>query len=266
MAPRFLDYDVQIYSSRSRYLGARRAMKNWLYKEFKNAGYSGDCVELLTFPKQKPPASILIDDRGFRFEGQFPTADQLKNMLKPWNKKNKNYEQVELIILVGNIGCGKSTYAKYRVKNNRLSTGMVVVNMDSIQQMIGGGDYGNYDSKKKEIYWAVEEKAICESLERGNSVIIDRTNMDIKRRKRFIDIARRYWWVSVTCLDWGPGSKYDLARRLKNPRGVSDDQWIKVFNKMKELYEKPTKEEGFSYMTKPKDNLIKFLREEKILP
>lgn len=264
MAPRFLDFDVQIYSSRSRYIGARWAMKKWLRNEFKNAGYPGDLVELIKFPTKKPPANILIDDHGYRFQGYFPAVEEMKGMLKPWNKKNKDYEYVDLTILVGNVGCGKSRYAQGKAKlAKKMNSKVVVVNMDSIQQMISGGLYDQYDKDKKEIYWAVEEKIINESLERGFSVIVDRTNMDKKRRKRFIDIGKKYWWVKIRCLDWGEGSSEDLKRRIADPRGIDQDKWLSIWKNMRVSYIKPTKEEGFHFITKPKENIIKFIKGEE---
>jgi predicted kinase len=257
MAPRYKDFDVQIYSSRSRYLGARRAMKEWLKKWFDYYCYEPSCVdELLKFPKEKPPASLLIDDRGFRFNGQFPTVEQMIGLLKPWNKKHEKQDQAELVILVGNIGCGKSWFAKQRAKR-----GDVIINMDSITEMIGGG-YDNYDKKKKEIYWAVEEIAICEALERGFSVIIDRTNMDKKCRKRFIDIGKRYDWVTIKCLDWGEGGRECLKRRVEDPRGIGAERWVEVWAKKRLSYEKPTKEEGFDFITEPIKNILRFINDE----
>ena len=51
---------------------------------------------------------------------------------------------MDLILMVGNIGCGKSTLA------NRLGKmGAVVINNDAITTMVQGGDYGRYDSNKK---------------------------------------------------------------------------------------------------------------------
>lgn len=253
-APRFLDFDVQIYSSRSRYIGARRAMKKWLRNEFKMAGYSDDLVELIKFPTKKPPASILIDDRGFKLQGYFPTVEEMKGMLKPRNKKNKIYEYVDLTILVGNIGCGKSTYAQGKVRlAKKMNNKLVVVNMDSIQQMIGGGLYDQYDKDKKDVYWAAEEKIINESLERGFSVIVDRTNMDKKTRKRFIDMGKKYWWVKIRCLDWGPGTVLDLERRCNDPRGTSEKKWNNIFSYMQGAYEEPVKDEGFRFIIKSKE-------------
>ena len=252
MAPRYLEFDVQIFSSRSRYWGAKGAMKRWLMKWFQVYGYPADLVELLKFPTEKPPASIFIDDRAFRFEGSFPETSQMMKMLEPWNKKNEGHQPAELIILVGNIGCGKSRNTMQWARQ-QTDNGWVVVNMDSIQQMIGAGDYNLYDNEKKPIYRAVEEKTITEALERGFSVVVDRTNMDRKRRKRVIDIGKRYHWVKIRCIDWGPGTNGNLQTRLDEARGIPSERWVEVFKYMQESYNKPEEEEGFDFIVNMND-------------
>jgi len=84
MAPRYLDFNVQIYSSRSRYFGGRRAMKKWLAREFEKIGDPPQLVELIKFPRMKPPAFLQIDDRALTFRGVFPTVAEMK-AFKPWN-------------------------------------------------------------------------------------------------------------------------------------------------------------------------------------
>ncbi len=260
MAPRYLDYDVRIYSNRSRCAGGRRAMKKWLKRWFNYYCFEPSIVdELLKFPKEKPPATIFIDDRVFQFEGRFPTVEEMHSLRESWIKKKAfttlnslRKENKLLTILVGNVGCGKSRYAQEQaIKEN-----MVIINMDYITEMVGGRD-NNYDLKKKPIYWAIEEKAITESLERGFSVIIDRTNMDKKRRKRFIDIGKRYPWVSVLCLDWGKGKAQDLRRRLDNPGNISEQKWTEVFNTMQYSYELPSVKEGFDFILIQENKTLK---------
>jgi hypothetical protein len=85
MAPRYLDFDVQIFSSRSRYFGGRRAIKKWLAKEFEKINEPPQLTELLKFPLWKPQAFLHIDDRVFLFTGQFPSIEEIKKF-KPWNK------------------------------------------------------------------------------------------------------------------------------------------------------------------------------------
>lgn len=75
-------FEVNVYSSRSKFDGGVAAMKAW----FLEHGFGADYLELLKFPTQKPAASMTIDDRAFRFEGDFPTPEWLLRF-KPWNKQ-----------------------------------------------------------------------------------------------------------------------------------------------------------------------------------
>ena len=76
-------FDVCIYSSRSRYLLGRLAMKRWLFKYH----MPPDTLDGIRFPLMKPPAHIQIDDRAFLFEGAFPSIAVIEQF-KPWNKKH----------------------------------------------------------------------------------------------------------------------------------------------------------------------------------
>lgn len=91
----FEKFEIDIYSSRSKELGGIEAMKEWLrthligYFMDEANPYAGDAAEIvlsrLSFPTQKPAASMTIDDRAFCFEGKFPSARWLL-AFKPWNK------------------------------------------------------------------------------------------------------------------------------------------------------------------------------------
>lgn len=89
MAPRFADFDVCVYSSRSRHIGGRRAIKKWLEKQFEIAGYYRQLVELIRFPIRKPPAFLQIDDRAITFKGEFPSVEEMKSFT-PWNRPKGN--------------------------------------------------------------------------------------------------------------------------------------------------------------------------------
>lgn len=151
----------------------------------------------------------------------------------------------KLIIMVGNIGSGKSFLASKLAQN-----GSVVVNMDNIQQGLAGGEYGIYDPNKKDIYHAVEIITIATALDHGFDVVIDRTNMDKKTRKRFIDLGKKYT-DGIICYDYGPGGREGLKRRLENPHGIPASQWSQVFDVMCDRYEKPVLDEGFSQILFP---------------
>lgn len=145
-----------------------------------------------------------------------------------------------LNVFVGNIGSGKSLLASKFAK-----MGDVVCNMDLIVRMIGGGEYGLYDNAKKDIYHAAEDAVIIKSLEQGLSVVVDRTNMDLKRRQRFIEIGKKHA-REIVAYDWGCGENEDIERRLCKPNGIPRKTWENVYNYMRQSYEPPTLEEGFS--------------------
>jgi hypothetical protein len=74
-------FDICIYSSRSKDPAGLAAMMAAL----RVWGMDMDDIDRLDFPTEKPAAWLTIDDRCFRFEGDFPSADWLRRF-RPWNK------------------------------------------------------------------------------------------------------------------------------------------------------------------------------------
>jgi hypothetical protein len=74
-------FDICVYSSRSKdpagVAAMMAALRVW--------GMDMDDIDRLDFPTEKPAAWLTIDDRCFRFEGDFPSADWLRRF-RPWNK------------------------------------------------------------------------------------------------------------------------------------------------------------------------------------
>ena len=145
----------------------------------------------------------------------------------------------ELIIFTGNIGCGKSTEATELARK-----GYVIVNGDLITAMVQGGDYGKYDPEKKPIYHAIEKAGIMTALFHKFSVVVDRTNMKVSDRARYIFMGQFHDAV-ITSYCWGAGEPEYLKRRLKDLKGIPEDQWIEVYEYMAGSYEQPTLKEGF---------------------
>jgi len=75
-------FEVCVYSSRSKYPGAPKAMQRWMLDH----GFNREAVTHLQWPTQKPAANMTIDDRAFCFEGDFPSREWLLRF-KPWNKR-----------------------------------------------------------------------------------------------------------------------------------------------------------------------------------
>ena len=154
------------------------------------------------------------------------------------------------IIVVGNIGCGKSSLVKKFV--NKLNC--VVINKDSLLESISGG-YGRYDSKKKDFYNEAEYSIMRSALRGGYSVVVDRLNINKEQRAKFINIAKEFT-NNIIAYDFGSGTEEGLERRKKNSRGVPERMWEEVYKKTKDSYETPTKTEGFSKVLKPPSKYV----------
>ena len=82
-------FDIQVFSSRSNQPGGRDAMALWFVKErkrWRQSGGQGAEILEISFPDEKPPAFVTIDDRAITFTGDWPAVEQLR-WFKPWNKR-----------------------------------------------------------------------------------------------------------------------------------------------------------------------------------
>lgn len=81
-------FDVVIFSTRCKTWRGRRAVRRWLRRHAGtcwNEGLGVPGLEVVKLTAVKPPALIYLDDRAVRFEGTFPTAEQV-HRLRPWHK------------------------------------------------------------------------------------------------------------------------------------------------------------------------------------
>lgn len=150
-----------------------------------------------------------------------------------------------LNLMVGNIGTGKSLIAR-----KLMIDGAKVVNMDALQRMVAAGDYDRYDKSAKEVYHRTEDQAILSCLELGLDVVVDRTNIDVKTRARFIDMGKQYD-ANIVAWDFGGGDEESLKRRLARPHGVPRVTWEGVHEYMASSYEPPFVEEGLDEIAVP---------------
>lgn len=147
--------------------------------------------------------------------------------------------KTDFIIMVGNVGSGKSSLAAKMVM---LDPKNIVVSRDAIVTMIAGGMYKYYDKTKKNLYFQVEKSLILASLGGGWPVIIDRTNETRRSREKYIDFVKGK--ARIICYDFGPGTLDGMQRRMVGNRGRNPEEWIAVHKEIKNGYEAPRKEEG----------------------
>jgi hypothetical protein len=86
-----LFYDVSIFSARAVDPEGHRAITLWLMKHWQESGRDMKVLSPVVITGLKPHAFIYIDDRGWRFEGKFPTLEELR-AFEPWQKKLKKEE------------------------------------------------------------------------------------------------------------------------------------------------------------------------------
>lgn len=75
--------DVVVFSTRAKTEAGKVAIKFWLA----NHGLRDDIVETLKITSEKVLGVLIIDDRGFRYRGQFPSVEFI-NDFKPWTKND----------------------------------------------------------------------------------------------------------------------------------------------------------------------------------
>lgn len=75
-------FEVLIFSVRNQTEGGPEAMRAWLDLH----GLDPEVTHQIRFPLHKPQAHIYLDDRGWQFNGTFPTLDEIESF-KPWNRR-----------------------------------------------------------------------------------------------------------------------------------------------------------------------------------
>lgn len=82
LAAAVVRFRVAVFSARSHQPGGIDAMRRW----FAAHGLPGHALDALEFPTEKPQAIVYLDDRGWRFDGTWPSLDELA-AFQPWNRR-----------------------------------------------------------------------------------------------------------------------------------------------------------------------------------
>lgn len=135
-------------------------------------------------------------------------------------------------ILVGKPGSGKSTYANEEF----LKRSVVIVNQDTLGS--------------RKMCLKLMEKALKDNMD----VIVDRTNINIKQRGYFIELAQKYK-AEIHCVEFFSSNEKCIERiqKRKNhktiPSDYSVDKITEIVVKFSNDYEVPKFEESFSRIT-----------------
>lgn len=153
------------------------------------------------------------------------------------------------IILVGVPASGKSTW----FSKNKTAT-MAPISTDNIIEFMGSLFGFTYDQIFKDSISLAEKimwKRLEWNAERSNDVVIDRTNLTAKSRKKFIDYLKPYGYEFEAVVFPLPGtvefSEEEWFRRLDSRQGKTIPN--AVLASMVNSAQMPTEEEGFTKIT-----------------
>jgi len=154
----------------------------------------------------------------------------------------------KLILLVGPIASGKSTFAKNMcacVKHE-----VLIVNDDAIVECVHGGDYGQYTKELKPLYKMIENTIVQMGLAAGKTVIIDRPNHSALSRKRFIGLAKSLDAHVQAVIFPRETPEIQASKRFASGnRGKSLAHWIKAAKRHEEDYDIVCFGEGINEIT-----------------
>lgn len=152
-------------------------------------------------------------------------------------------------ILVGVPASGKSTW----FSKNKTAT-MAPISTDNIIEFMGslfGFTYDQIFSDSIKLADKIMWKRLEWNAERGNDVVIDRTNLTAKSRKKFIDYLKPYGYEFEAVVFPLPGtvefSEEEWFRRLDSRQGKTIPN--AVLASMVNSAQMPSEEEGFTKIT-----------------
>jgi len=150
----------------------------------------------------------------------------------------------KLLILVGNIGSGKSTFAKDFCKKNNY----ICISRDSLRSMIGVGEYIFNTSYEPYLKKAMLE--LVERFMRGRfNIVIDEVNISRSSRAPLLALARSFAYQPVAYVLPELHKEESVARRLSANHGDErKETWDMIWERFNESYEYPTEEEGFCHV------------------
>lgn len=147
----------------------------------------------------------------------------------------------ECILLIGNIGTGKSTFAKEFVND-----GYVIISRDALRYMIGAGKY-IFDIDLEPIIWKSEKTIIRNFMDIAIPILIDKVGISKIMREEYLRLAYTYHYKTIAIVLPRISRKIAVDRRMKNSHGQPDRKlWESVYDKFEKQFEMPTKKEGFN--------------------
>jgi predicted kinase len=147
-------------------------------------------------------------------------------------------------ILSGLPGSGKTFWSKNYIRKHPKT---LVVSRDDLRYAFHCGRYV-FDTTIEPIICDITDSIIESFLELKRDFIIDETNGIRFRRYQLISMIHNYnvfnkRKIKIIAVEFP--MKDNLKNRMKDSRGYTKKQWADIIDRMKNLWEKINKEEGF---------------------
>jgi tRNA uridine 5-carbamoylmethylation protein Kti12 len=133
----------------------------------------------------------------------------------------------KLIVLMGNIGTGKTSYRKKHYDND--------------EKIICPDEWIIIPEEEKHQKLVTE---IINSLKENRTVILDGINFSKRYRKDLVFFASVAGSKSIL-INFGPGDETSLIRRISTSPEHSPSEWRQIHEYNLNRYQEPSNEEGF---------------------
>ena len=154
----------------------------------------------------------------------------------------------EVIIMVGNIGSGKSHQTKLLKQGHN----SIVISRDSMRFGIGAGDYV-FNDLYEPIIKATALEMFNKFLNLGINIIVDEVNIEKTSREPYIKAAKAVGYKIKAFILPKLSKEISLARKTNCSYGQDMKIWGEVWEKFNLRYQEPTLGEGFDELIHHKD-------------
>lgn len=140
---------------------------------------------------------------------------------------------MEVLMLVGVPGSGKSTYA-----NEMAEQGWHVISSDAIRAELSNEE----DQSQNSLVFDILREQVFQALSAGEDVIVDACNINRKARKSIIHVAKRVKGTEIRAMVFNVFPEVCKERNHSRARKVPEE----VIDKMIAKFEVPCRWEGFN--------------------
>jgi tRNA uridine 5-carbamoylmethylation protein Kti12 len=149
---------------------------------------------------------------------------------------------MNVYILCGLPGSGKSTWSKKNFKKYNA----IILSNDYFRTMLTG-EYLFFDEHELYIKKCMFD-CLSNAIINNFNVIFDEINLTKDNRHELINFIKNINSDCKIICVWLKENVNNLDRRMTDSRGVSKQRWSAIIDEMKNIFENPSIDEGFSEM------------------